>query len=293
MKTVLPTSENSLQFYNYLTSAVAPRPICFASTIDNDGLPNLSPFSFFTIVGNQPPMLAFSTLRRMRNGTTKHTYENVKANSEVVINVVTSDIVEQASLSSCEYPDGTDEFLKAGFTKLTSDFVKPFRVAESPVQIECKVAQVIDTSDKPGAGSLILCEVLAIHINPAILNEDETINPHAIKLVARMGKNYYSRAFGEAVFEVEKPNVKLGIGFDGLPENIKNSTILTGNDLAKLANVTALPEPEPGFYDEHIKKTIEYYILMPDELEIELHRYARKMLADNRVEHAWQVLLSV
>src|SRR5690554_6874142 len=206
MKTYLADDTPVKDFYSYLTSSIAPRPICFASTVDEDGNPNLSPYSFFNVFGSKPPLLVFSPLRRMRDNTTKDTYENILKTKEVVINVVNFDMVQQMSLSSCEYPTEVNEFIKAGFTPIKSDLVKPFRVKESPVQLECKVLEVKSYGEEGGGANLIICEVLAIHINPEILDENDNIDPQKIDLVARMGLNYYSRASGDAVFEVPKPN---------------------------------------------------------------------------------------
>ena len=228
----IPTSK----LHGYLLGAVAPRPIAFASTIDENGTPNLSPFSFFNVFGSNPPMMIFSPARRVRGNTTKHTLQNVEKVKEVVINVVNYDIVQQMSLSSSEYPEGVNEFEKAGFTMLSSDEVKPFRVAESPVQFECKVTDIIYTGDEGGAGNLIVCEVVKIHINETVLDTDGMIDQHKIDLVARAGGSYYSRA-RDGFFEIPKPVSSLGIGIDQIPSAIKNSTILTGNNLGMLGNL--------------------------------------------------------
>src|SRR5580658_557849 len=238
---IIPGEIKTAQLHAYLLGSIAPRPICFASTIDNDGNPNLSPFSFFNVFGSKPPILIFSPSRRVRDNTIKHSLENVYETKEVVINVVNYNIVQQANLSSCEYPKGTDEFVKAGFTALKSDMVKPFRVKESPVQLECKVLQVIETGKEGGAANLIICEVLCMHIDDNVLDSQGRIDPHKIDLVARMGGDYYCRASGSAIFEVHKPNVELGVGVDALPEHIRHSSILTGNDLGMLGNVTSIP----------------------------------------------------
>lgn len=230
--------------HSYLLGAVAPRPIAFASTISPDGTPNLAPFSFFNVFSANPPILIFSPARRVRDNTTKHTLENIIRIPEVVVNVVSHAMVEQMNLASTEYPDGVDEFIKAGFTALPSDFVRPFRVAESPVQMECKVKEIKPLGQHGGAGQLIFAEVLRMHIHRDILDSNDNIDPHKIDLVARMGANYYCRASGNSVFEVEKPLDIPGIGIDALPPHIRNSDLLTGNQLGRLGNIPKLPSTE-------------------------------------------------
>ncbi|PSL49578.1 flavin reductase (DIM6/NTAB) family NADH-FMN oxidoreductase RutF [Chitinophaga niastensis] len=287
-----PSQIKTSELHAYLLGAIAPRPICFASTMDKDGRPNLSPFSFFNVFGSNPPTLIFSPSRRVRDNTTKHTLENVYATKEVVINVVSYAMVQQTSLASCEYPQGVNEFEKAGFTALPSEKVKPFRVKESPVQMECIVKQVIETGQQGGAGNLVICEPVMLHINENILNEHGKIDPHKIDLVARMGGDFYCRASGSAVFEVAKPNTKLGIGVDALPLSIRNSHILTGNNLGQLGNVNEVPFINAAFNDDHLKNIIQYYSVTPEEMEKELHYYAKKLLEQGQVEAAWQVLLA-
>ena len=289
---IIPGQIKTAQLHNYLQGAIAPRPICFASTVDKDGHPNLSPFSFFNLFGSNPATLIFSPSRRVRDNTTKHTLENVLETMEVVINVVNYAMVQQASLSSCEYPKGVNEFDKAGFTPLPSEQVKPFRVKEIPVQFECIVREVLPQGTEGGAGNLIICEPVLIHINDAILNENGAIDPHKIDLVARMGGDYYCRASGAAVFEVAKPLTELGIGIDALPPAIRQSNILTGNNLGQLANVLQQPTVDPAFDDDHLKNIIQYYSITPDEMEKELHRHAQRLLEQGRVQDAWQVLLA-
>jgi flavin reductase (DIM6/NTAB) family NADH-FMN oxidoreductase RutF len=222
----------------------------------------------------------------------KHTLENVMATREVVINVVNYGMVQQASLASCEYPAGVNEFEKSGFTPVPSEKIKPFRVKESPVQIECIVKEIIITGQEGGAGNLVICEPVMLHINETILDANGKIDPHKIDLVARMGGDYYCRASGDAVFEVVKPNTKLGIGVDALPAAIRNSSILTGNNLGQLANVHELPFIDPAFHDDHLKNIIQYYSVTPDEMERELHLYAKQLLERGDVRAAWQVLLA-
>jgi flavin reductase (DIM6/NTAB) family NADH-FMN oxidoreductase RutF len=289
---IIPGQVKTTELQTWLQSAIAPRPICFASTMDEDGQPNLSPFSFFNLFGSNPPTLIFSPARRVRDNTIKHTLENIYATKEVVINVVTYAMVQQASLSSCEYPRGTSEFEKAGFTPVASEKIKPFRVKESPVQFECIVRQVIETGQEAGAGNLVICEPVLIHINDGILNSNGVIDPHKIDLVARMGADYYCRASGDAVFEVAKPITSLGIGVDALPGTIRNSHILTGNNLGQLANVAQQPVIDPAFEDAHLRNIFQYYSIAPEEMEKELHRYAQQLLEKKQVQEAWQVLLA-
>ncbi len=289
---IIPSSIKTNELHAMLLGAIAPRPICFASTMDKDGNPNLSPFSFFNIFGSNPPTIIFSPARRVRDNTVKHTLENILLNKEVVINVVNYAMVQQTSLASCEYPAGINEFEKAGFTPIPSELIKPFRVKESPVQMECIVREVIATGQEGGAGNLVICEPVMIHINDNILNENGKIDPHKIDLVARMGGDFYCRASGDAVFEVAKPNMKLGIGVDALPLSIRNSNILTGNNLGQLGNVHEMPVIDPAFNDDHLKQIVQYYSITPDEMENELHRYAKQLLAAEKVQEAWQVLLS-
>jgi len=289
---VTPGEISTKQLHAYLLGSVAPRPICFASTIDEDGNMNLSPFSFFNVFGSKPPIAIFSPARRVRDNTIKHTLENVYATKEVVINVVNYDMVQQMSLASCEYPKGTNEFIKSGFTPVASDLVKPFRVKESPVAMECKLLQVIETGQEGGAANLIICEIVRMHINDAILDNEQQIDPHKIDLVARMGQDYYCRASGDAVFEVPKPNLDLGIGFDRLPDSIRNSSVLSGNDLGILANSTEIPVITPVAEDDHLKQILRDYNNEPGILLQSLHQYAKELLHKNEVDKAWQVLLA-
>lgn len=276
----------------YLQHVVAPRPICFASTIDREGMANLSPFSFFNLFSTQPPIVVFSPSRRLRNNTTKHTLENLFEVPEVVINLVTYDMVQQASLASCEYPKGVDEFVKAGFTKAPASLVRPPMVNESKVKLECKVIEIKPLGNEGGAGNLVICEVLRMHIDDALLNEEKKIDQTKLELVARLGADWYCRVSKENLFTVPKPNVKLGIGMDALPESIRSSNILTGNHLGQLANVHETPVVLPSFEDDHLKNIIQYFSVDPAQMEKELHRYAAALLNDGRVDDAWQVLLA-
>lgn len=289
---IIPGEMKTSLLHGYLLGAVAPRPICFASTIDEDGNANLSPFSFFNVFGAKPPLLIFSPARRVRNNTIKHTLENVYANSEVVVNIVNYDMVQQVNLSSCEYEKGVDEFVKAGFTPVESEFVKPFRVKESPVQLECKVLKVVESGDEGGAGNLVICEVVCMHIDDNILDADGKIDPNKIDLVARMGGDYYCRASGDALFKVAKPNSSLGIGVDALPEHVRTSAILTGNNLGILANCSAVPEKEESA-DKRIKVIKDMYKTDVVAHNEALHRYAKTLLDEGDADKAWQALLHV
>ncbi len=289
---VTPGEISTQQLHAYLLGSVAPRPICFASTIDQEGNPNLSPFSFFNVFGSKPPIAIFSPARRVRDNTIKHTLENIYETKEVVINVVTYDMVQQMNLSSCEYPKGVNEFLKSGFTPVASELVKPFRVKESPVNLECKLLQVIETGQEGGAANLIICEIVKMHIDERILDEQMQINPHKIDLVARMGKDYYCRASGDAVFEVPKPNLQLGIGVDALPERIRNSKLLSGNDLGILANSTEIPVVAVINDNERLRQILQDYSHDAQLLQNALHQYAKELLSRHEVDLAWQVLLA-
>ena len=277
------------KLHGYLLSAVAPRPIAFASTMDNNGNPNLSPFSFFNVFSANPPILIFSPARRVRNNTTKHTLENILATKEVVINVVNFDMVHQASLSSTEYPEGVNEFDKAGLTMLKSDLVSPFRVAESPIQFECKVNEVVALGDQGGAGNLVICEVVKLHIEDDILDAEGSIDQEKLDLVARAGGNYYSRA-RSGFFELPKPLSTLGIGVDSFPEDVKISMILTGNDLGMLANVDTLPTPEE--VSKFVETVSQRYPDITTASHREKHKLAHNYLSFGDIQSAWKILLS-
>jgi flavin reductase (DIM6/NTAB) family NADH-FMN oxidoreductase RutF len=294
MLTINPKEIKTSLLHSYMLHAIAPRPIAFASTVDKNGTMNLSPFSFFNAFGSKPPIVVFSPARRVRDNTTKHTLENVYETMEVVINVVNYAMVQQASLASCEYPKGVNEFEKAGFTPLKSDLVKPFRVKESPVQMECKVLQVIETGNQGGAANLIICEILKMHIAEEVLDADQKIDQQKIDLVARMGGDMYCRASGNAIFHVEKPNLKLGIGFDQIPKDILNSTVLSGNDLGVLGNVEALPTKEAlnEFAGRgEVKKLTAALNENPENKIFATHLAAKKLIAEGKVNEAWMLLL--
>ncbi len=276
----------------YLQHVVAPRPICFASTIDKAGNVNLSPFSFFNLFSSNPPIVIFSPARRVRDNTLKHTLENLMEVPEVVINIVTFDMVQQVSLSSCEYPKGVSEFVKAGFTEEPATLVKPPMVKESKVKMECKVLEVKPLGTEGGAGNLVICEVLKLHIDDSLLDENKKMDQRKINHVARLGGDWYCKVDESNLFEVAKPNLALGIGVDSLPETIRKSKILTGNNLGQLANVNEMPVIDPSFDDSHLKNIIQYYSVNPDEMEKELHVYTKKLLDEGKVREAWQVLLA-
>ena len=289
MKSFEPKDISTGKLHSYLLSAVAPRPIAFASTLDKDGNPNLSPFSFFNVFSANPPILIFSPARRVRNNTSKHTLENVLETKEVVINVVNFDIVHQMSLSSTEYPEGVNEFEKAGLHMLESDIVKPFRVAESPVQFECIVKEVVVLGEEGGAGNLVICEVVKMHIDDEVLDSDGHIVQEKLDLVARAGGSYYSRA-KNGFFEIPKPLSTLGIGVDSFPDFVKNSMILTGNDLGMLGNVETLPSEEA--VKEFVTSVSERYPDISSKSHREKHKLAHNYLSFGDIESAWKILLS-
>ncbi|GAA3774748.1 flavin reductase family protein [Corallibacter vietnamensis] len=284
-----PKDLSTGKLHGYLLSAVAPRPIAFASTIDENGTPNLSPFSFFNVFSANPPVMIFSPARRVRDNTTKHTLENVEYLKEVVINVVNYDLVHQASLSSTEYPEGVNEFDKAGLTMLESDIVKPFRVAESPIQFECKVTDIIKLGTEGGAGNLVICEVVKLHIEDDVLDENGVINQEKLDLVSRAGGSFYSRA-KSGFFEIPKPLSTLGIGVDSFPEEVKNSMILTGNELGMLGNVEALPSQLE--VDAFLETVSERYPNITTASHREKHKLAQNYLSFGDILSAWKILLS-
>ena len=292
MQTFDPREMTPAQTQRLLQGIVAPRPIALASTVNRKGEPNLSPFSFFNIFSSNPPILVFSPARRMRNNTTKDPLNNVLEVPEVVIHAVSYAMVEQTSLASSEYPTGTNEFIKAGFTMAPSELVRPYRVVEAPAALECKVNEVIALGDQGGAGHLVVCEVLKIHVDPKLLNDAGEPDPFRMDLVARLGGDWYARASGEALFSVEKPITTLGIGVDALPKALRDSLILTGNDLGRLGNVTELPTPEEieEFAKHHRIDEIERASDNGLERRIALHQYAHELLEKGKVHKAWKAL---
>lgn len=289
MISINPQDISTGALHGHLLGAVAPRPICFASTVDGKGNVNLSPYSFFNVFSANPPIMVFSPARRVRDNTTKHTLENILETKEVVINIVSYAMVQQMSLSSTEYAKGVNEFVKAGFTEMPSDVVSPPRVAEAPVQLECKVNDVIALGEQGGAGNLIICEVVKLHLQEEILDTEGKIDPEKIDTVARMGGNWYSRARA-GMFEVPKPLATLGIGVDALPPEIKNSTVLTGNDLGMLGNVERLP------LRDEIQRFVEgdpkLSGILTEEATTARHKKAQQLLCDGNIADAWKVLLA-
>ena len=277
----------------YLQHVIGPRPVCFASTTDKAGNVNLSPFSFFNMFSSNPPIVIFSPSRRVRDNTTKHTLQNVSEVPEVVINIVTYDIAQQTSLASCEYPKGTDEFIKAGFTKETATMIKPPMVKESKVKLECKVIEIKSLGTEGGAGNLVICEVLCLHINDHLLTTEKKIDQTKLELVARLGGDWYCKVSKENLFIIPKPNVLLGIGIDALPASIRNSSILSGNHLGKLANVEKMPEIQPSDNDDKMKHIFQNVSADRLKFEAEIHSYAARLLDENKINEAWRVLMSL
>lgn len=289
MRTIDPAQIATKDLHQFILGAVAPRPIAFASTLSIEGVPNLAPYSFFNAFSSNPPILIFSSNRRVANNTTKDTLKNVEDTGEVVINVVSHAIVRQMALCSVEYDASVNEFEKAGFTPLPSEQVKPFRVAESPVQMECKVEQILPLGEKGGAGNLIICRIVLMHIDERVLTETGRIDPHKIDLVARMGRFYYARASGPAIFEIEQTVTALGVGFDALPEGLRHSPVLTGNDLGNIAALTALPSREEVLAiagDERVKTA-----LAQDNRREALHRLAKTHLERKEFEFGAKLAL--
>ncbi len=277
---------------SWLNHAIAPRPICFASTIDKEGNVNLSPFSFFNVFSSNPPIVIFSPARRGRDNTIKHTLENVMEVPECVINMVDYDMVQQMSLASCEFPKGVDEFIKSGFTKESATMVKPPMVKEAKIKLECRVNEIKSLGEEAGAGQLVIAEILCMHVDESILGEDGKIDQQKIHLVARLGGNWYCKVDEGNLFQVEKPNTQLGIGIDALPASIRNSAYLSGNQLGQLGNITEIPDIDPAFSDEKLKNIIQYFSINPTEMERELHIYAAELLNAGKIKDAWQILLS-
>jgi flavin reductase (DIM6/NTAB) family NADH-FMN oxidoreductase RutF len=292
-KTIILKDLKPADIQNYLQHAIAPRPICFASTIDNAGRVNLSPFSFFNLFSSNPPIVIFSPARRVRDNTTKHTLQNVLEVPQVVINIVDYEMVQQTSLASCEFAKDINEFEKAGFTMQPATTIKPPMVKESKIKLECKVNEVKPLGSEGGAGNLIIAEVLVMHIDESILNTEGKIDQTKMHHVARLGGDWYCKVDETNLFTIVKPNTQLGIGVGALPASIKNSTILSGNNLGQLANVHEMPFIDPAYSDDKLKNIIQYYSINPDEMEKELHIYAKELLSKGNVKAAWQVLLAL
>jgi flavin reductase (DIM6/NTAB) family NADH-FMN oxidoreductase RutF len=289
-----PKKVKTGELHALMLGSIAPRPIALASTVDEQGNPNLSPFSFYNTFGSKPPILVFSPARRVRDNTIKHTLENARSIGEVVVGAVSYGMVNQVSLASCEYPKGVNEFVKSGLNADPAQYVKPFLIRESPVNFECKVLNIVETGTEGGAGNLIICEIVCMHIKDEVLNADGKIDPHKIDLVARMGGDYYCRASGSAVFTVPKPNLKLGIGFDQIPSEIRNSEVLSGNDLAQLANTESLPTADAiqQFHkSDDMKKFNEALEADPAHKILAKHLAARKLIHAGKINEAWMLLL--
>ena len=278
IKTIDVKSGETAGLYQYLSAAVTPRPIAFVSTIDVEGNKNLSPFSFFNVFSVNPPILVFSPVRRVRNNTSKHTLDNVHEVKECVISLVTEEIAQQVSLASCDFDAETNEFEKAGFTEVRSDLVTPSRIKESPINFECKVNEVITLGEEGGAGSLVLCQILKMHIDTEVLDENNTINPFKLNIVSRLGANWYGKTTEESLYEIAKPISRMGMGIDKLPEEIRTSEILTGNELSILASAENIPAKKEFSLAEE-KSTAEKHIL------------AKELLSQGKAEDAWQLLL--
>ena len=276
IKTIDVKSGETDGLYQYLSAAVTPRPIAFVSTIDANGNKNLSPFSFFNVFSINPPILIFSPVRRVRNNTSKHTLDNVRQIKECVISLVTEEIGQQVSLSSCDFDAETNEFEKAGFTEVKSDLITPSRIKESPINFECKITDIITLGDEGGAGSLVLCEVLKMHIEEDILDDNNAIDPFKLNIVSRLGSNWYGKTTKESLYKITKPISRLGMGIDRLPEEIRNSKILTGNELAILASAENIPA-----------KTVSENRFTVSEK----HEKAKQLLLEGKSEEAWQILL--
>jgi len=287
MLTIDPTQIPTRDLHQYILGAVAPRPIAFASTISEDGIPNLAPYSFFNAFSSNPPILIFSSNRRVENNTTKDTLKNVQDTGEVVINVVPYSIVRQMALCSIEYDAEVNEFEKAGFTPLPSERVRPFRVAESPVQMECVIENILPLGEKGGAGNLIMCRMVLMHISESVLTESSRIDPHKIDLMGRMGRFYYARAGGDAVMEIVQKVTDIGVGFDALPESLRHSSVLTGNELAQIAALTALPDPAEILADQRVQAA-----LAANPSRETLHQLVREALAQNDAHLAARLGLS-
>ncbi len=294
MLTIDTSITKNPQLHHYLLGAVGPRPICFASTINKEGIPNLAPFSFFNVFSSNPPIAVFSPARSGRTGKQKDTFNNIKEVPEVVINIVNYSIVHQMSLASSPYAPDENEFVKSGLTPLKSELIKPHRIKESPVQMECKVIEIKELGDQGGAGNLVICEILKIHIDEKILDKNNMIDQLKIDLVSRMGGNWYCRADKNSMFEIEKPIISKGVGFDNIPEDILNSKILTGNDLGMLGGIEAIPN-ETEVNDYKLMELSELFMEYEDnasQLEEELHKKAQILLQDQNIEDAWKTLLT-
>jgi flavin reductase (DIM6/NTAB) family NADH-FMN oxidoreductase RutF len=288
MKTIDPNTLDLRDLHQFLIGAVAPRPIAFVSTVDEEGNANLAPYSFFNVFSAKPPVFIFSSNRRGRDNTIKDTLNNVEATGEVVINMVSYDIVQQMSVCSIDYPEGVSEFKKSGLTPVASELVRPPRVKEAPVQFECKVQQVIKLAETGGAGNLIICELVMMHFSEHILGENGRINPHKIDLMGRMGQSYYVRASGEAIHAIHRSSRQIGVGYDQLPKSVRESIILTGNNLGQLAGISTIPDTEAVL---ELKTEPEIFEALKKEYPIqELHSIAQRYLEEENVGKAARIV---
>ena len=278
IKTIDIQSGETAGLYQYLSAAVTPRPIAFISTIDAQGNENLSPFSFFNVFSINPPILVFSPVRRVRNNTSKHTLDNVRQVKECVISLVPEEIAQQVSLASCDFEKETNEFEKAGFTAIKSELISPSRIKESPINFECKVNEIITLGKEGGAGNLVLCEVLKMHIDDSILDDNNAIDPFKLNIVSRLGANWYGKTNKDSLYEIAKPISRMGMGIDKLPEEIRNSVLLTGSELAILASAENIPEKKE-------------FTLIDEKNTEEKHILAKELLSQGKSEDAWQILL--
>lgn len=295
MRSITPGEIPTKDLHQFILGSIAPRPIAFVSTIDNDGVLNIAPYSFFNAFSSNPPVLVFSSNRRVADNTTKDTLHNVQLNQEVVVNVVNYDIVRQMALASISYPSEVSEFGKAGLTPVPSDLVKPHRIQESPVHYECKVSEIITLGEHGGAGHLIICNVLKMHVSESVIDaSNNRINPHKIDLVGRMGRSHYVRASGDAIFDVYQSVMKPALGFDQLPTHILESKVLTGNDIAQLAGLYELPTTEelgvtvstPAVLD-----VIKQHEEPSEEMLVDLHKLVQAMLVEGKAEEAFKVAM--
>jgi len=295
MRSMSPSDLNIKDLHQYIVGAIAPRPIAFASTVDEDGNPNLAPYSFFNAFSSNPPILVFSSNRRVQDNTTKDTLHNIQKTGEVVINVVNYDIVRQMTIASVNYGSEVSEFEKSGLTAIPSETIKPFRVKESPVQFECKVKEVITLGENGGAGHLIICEVQRIHIRESVIDDKNRIDPHKLDLVGRLGRAYYVRASGDALFTLFQEPEQMAVGFDKLPESIRHSPYLSGNELACVASQVDFPSEEEMQKvleeDEDVKKILSSDSGHADMMRRDLHRYAQRAIAQEAYRYAFCILM--
>jgi len=293
MKKIDPKDFPLKDLHQNILSAVAPRPIAFASTLSEDGTPNLSPFSFFNAFGSNPPIIAFSPARRGKDNTTKDTYENIKATKEAVVHIVNHDIVEQSVLASTEYPEGYDEFEKSGFTKEIAEHVAPYRAKESPVHLECQLRDLINYAEVGGAANMAICEVVLIHINEDVIGDDGFPDPFKMDHIGRLAQNWYTRS-KSGLFEITAPKGNDNIGFDGLPSVVRESQVLTGNELTQLARQHELPpqrEIEEVKESPKMAELYKTYYGEEENLERELHKIAKTLIDEGKIDEAWRVLL--